>query len=721
MNFVVRPRFKATFVLLPIITALVIGASSPISNSRIFLYQRNVKRTFEPADCMFNLPVGVIAGEEIECGYLNVPENHSNPNGPVLRLAVAIIKARGSNPNPDPLVMAQGGPGGSTIETYAETLLSNRDFVPNRDIVLFDQRGTKYSSPHLYCTEIDKLIAETVEKNLSDAEDEKLSLEAIQACKTRLAGENINLAAFNSLENAADIEALRQALGYKQINLYGVSYGTLLALHYLEMYPQSLRSVILDGVVPPQTNFILNSARTMDQDFTKLFDACKAQSDCNKNYPDLEKVFFKLVDDLNKNPATIVLTDKETNTTYSNAVIDGDTFMGDIFQMLYIGSIIPSLPRMIYDAKNGDFEFFQRLYSILLFDRSMSLGMYYSVICAEEANFTQNDQDLTGVRPQIAKSESREPRLILDTCKIWDVNKLGPTVDKPIQSDVPTLLLSGGFDPITPASYAEEAARTLSKHYAFVFPAGGHGQALEGNCQNGIIQEFLDNPSQTPDGSCITGSSKLTLYTPENTIDIPVLIKALNLEGYSSIEMMVLFLSSLFLLTAFPCVPLIGLLHRLNRRKIQLRSSTSTLSNHNPLGLDNDQPSQQFISKSSQIPVSPVSSKKTSMLNKTAGWAAFFAGPILAIFLSILTFIAINMALNNDNRIFFGISADARLLFVLPLVFLFLSVWMFVADIAAWIWKYWSIWSRIYFTGLTISALVCILILARWDILFALL
>lgn len=719
MNYLLKTRLSAYFILTQIIAALLISIATPSPTNQIRNFQTGKSSAFDPVACMFKLPAGVKNGEGIQCGYLTVPKDHSNSAGPTLQLAVAIIKARVTNPSPDPFVMAQGGPGGSTIETYGVTLLSKRDFVPDRDIVLFDQRGTKYSTPDLYCTELDKLTANTVEKRLTDAEDERLSLEALQACKNRLLNEKVDLSSFNSLENAADIEDLRVALGYERINLYGVSYGTLLALHYMQLYPQSLRSVILDGVVPPQTNYILNSARTMDQDFTKLFDTCKAEPDCNRAYPNLEQVFFKLVDGLNQNPVHAKLTDKETNTTYANAVIDGDTFMGGMFQMLYIGSIIPALPRMIYDVKNGNYELFQRIYSLLLFDRSLSVGMYYSVVCAEEANFTPKDQDLTGIRAQIVKSESREPKFILDTCKIWDVKSLGPAVDQPVQSDIPTLLLSGGFDPITPSAYADTAAKTLTKHYEVVFPAGGHGQALEGDCQNSIIQAFVDNPSLPPDSSCISGISKLIFYTPANTIDIPVLIQLLNLEGRTGIQVLVLFLSSLFLLTAIPGIPIIWLVHRSRRKKYY--SNVASVSPVPPV------PAGETITPS-PVTYFPEPVQSTEMLvhpglftflSKTAGWVAFFAGPILAGFMFTLTVLVFDMALKNDNRIFYGVSSNARLLFILPLVFLLLSLWMLAANLVAWIKKYWSVWSRLYFTGLTISALVCLVVLATWGILIA--
>ena len=167
-------KLSLSFVLVACITSLL-NASLPFKKPTTGSLQTNFSPTFEPAECMFELPAGIKNGAGIQCGYLDVPEVHANPDGPSIRLAIAIIKSQDQIPKTDPLIMAQGGPGGSTIETYAETLLSKRNFVSNRDIVLFDQRGTKYSTPNLYCSEIDQLIADTIERKTTDAEDEKLT------------------------------------------------------------------------------------------------------------------------------------------------------------------------------------------------------------------------------------------------------------------------------------------------------------------------------------------------------------------------------------------------------------------------------------------------------------------------------------------------------------------------------------------------------------------
>lgn len=654
---------------------------------------------FEQAPCMFELPMGVEEGRDVVCGYVTVPEQHGDPAGPTIQLAVAVIKSKAQEPLRDPLFVAQGGPGGSTIETYAEPLLTTSRLRTDRDIVLWDQRGTLHSAPNLYCSEYDDLIAATIEQDLSDAEEKRLDQETLTACRQRLA-QQTNLSAFDSLENAADIESLRQALGYDEINLYGVSYGTLLAQHYMRMFPHSLRSVILDGVVPPQTNFVVNSAQTMNRSFEELFNACQANPDCAEAYPDLKTVFYELVDQLNQEPARIQLTDTETDTTYAQAVIDGDTFMGGVFQMLYAGSLIPALPRMIYDARDGNFDFFSRIFAILLFDRSTSYGMYFSVLCAEDGDFTPQDQDLSGLPEQIVTAEKDTPQDILDSCKIWNVETFGPEVDQPVVSDIPTLVLSGHFDPITPPAYAQTSAATLSNGYAFINPTGGHGQAMEGECEDGLILSFLADPNTEPDASCLSEDPRVAFFTPASVVDAPGLLPVLNLEGFSGVALAVLLLAMLALGSALAIIPLAALVRWLQRRS---RRQTA------PLG-------DEFTTGQ----LEPASPPTRPLLDRLGGWFAMLAGFLLLVFVIALLVVLFQMIAANDNRLFFGLAGSIRPWLVLPVLFALLTVGMLAAAVMAWVRGWWSVWMRLYYSLLSLSALAAAAVLASWGLLFAL-
>lgn len=706
---IIQSRLSFTLILVLIVGLIVPTSSAAQSPSPL--------TPFLTSECPFDLPLGVEEGRDVVCGYVEVPEEYSDPTGATIRLALAIIKSHNPEKTPDPLYMAQGGPGGSTIETYASQLLTDRDFVPNRDIVLFDQRGTKYSEPNLYCKEVEKLIAETIEIDLSIEESERLSLKALIECRENLSTKGINLSAFDSLENAKDINSIREALGHDKINLYGVSYGSLLALHTMRLYPEILRSVILDGVVPPQTNFILGSASSMDRSFSRLFNSCKNDPSCNHYYPDLERVFFDLVERLNDKPVLIELKDSETNTIYPNAVISGDAFLSGVFQMLYVGSLIPALPRMIYDSSAGNFDFFSRIYSILLFDRSISLGMYYSVICAEDADFSPNDQDLNGIRQQISKTATRDLKFFLNACNQWNVKPLDSNVDQPVISDIPTLVLSGGFDPITPEDYGNQAASTLQNSFVFVFPAGGHGQALESDCQNGIIQSFLDDPTKRPDDTCIGKISKPAYITPDTVLSLPVVMKLLNFEENTGVEIIILFSSLALLLTAVLVIPILWLVNRLRKRKTAPTTDTlyppTSTSDNQTLSVNDRERVTLSLPATNRSNSSPLS----IFFSNSAGWIAFIAGPTLTIFLIGFVIILIQLIAKNDNRIFFGVPAVSAPWFILPLLFGILWIWMSLSGITAWVGVHWRLPTRIYYSVITVAGLVCLMILSKWGFL----
>jgi pimeloyl-ACP methyl ester carboxylesterase len=630
---------------------------------------------------MFDLPLGIIEGEQVVCGYLTTPARHANPDGPSIRLAVAILKSRAPNPAPDPLVMLQGGPGGSTIDTYFELLLSDPLFLPNRDIILLEQRGTLYSEPALTCEELDDLTIELLDQDISPEEELQRSAQALQQCRDRLVNAGVDLSAFDSVENAADIEALRVALEYEQINLYGVSYGTLLALHTMRDHPEGLRSVILDAVIPPQTNFLAEAPRSQDRAFTVFFDACASDPQCNGTYPDLEQVFFDLVEQLNETPAQIQMTDPETEIRY-DALLDGDSMAETLFQLLYATEIIPALPRLIYAARDGDYTLLSRLIALFVFDRTVSTGMYFSVICAEDADVSLADLQLDGLRPSIADTGRRDVEAILVFCQDWNVDSLGPEIDAPVSSDIPILLLSGIFDPITPPAFAEEAAVTLAQSYNYTFPQSGHSAALSGPCSKQIIRDFLDNPTVEPDTSCIASLADVDFITPANTLRVPSLLRLLNLEGSAARELQLFGVSLALLLSIMLIGPVAWIVWMVRRH------GGRTVS---------------FV---------PVRARLLSWLTTLNGMV------LLGFALGLFGVIVLSLQ-SVTPWLFFGAPRSWIGLFTLPLLSLFLTVGMVVGAVLAWRSKFWSVWYRGYYTVLVLAAVVCLVLLGLWGMLGA--
>jgi len=181
---------------------------------------------FIPAPCMFEgieLGPTTLDGAALgfECGYVVVPLRHAEPDGATIRLPVAVRRATAGAP--DPLLLAQGGPGGDAFKVFSILVQPTGDLSTSRDIVIFNQRGTPYAEPELTCPETDAALADIL---AADSEEgERLYNEAMAACYDRLLAEGIDLSAFNSLENAADVPLIARALGYDEYNFYGVSYG----------------------------------------------------------------------------------------------------------------------------------------------------------------------------------------------------------------------------------------------------------------------------------------------------------------------------------------------------------------------------------------------------------------------------------------------------------------------------------------------------------------
>ena len=477
---------------------------------------------FIPAPCMFEgieLGPTTLDGAALgfECGYVVVPLRHAEPDGATIRLPVAVRRATAGAP--DPLLLAQGGPGGDAFKVFSILVQPTGDLSTSRDIVIFNQRGTPYAEPELTCPETDAALADIL---AADSEEgERLYNEAMAACYDRLLAEGIDLSAFNSLENAADVPLIARALGYDEYNFYGVSYGTLLGLHLMRNHPEGLRSVILDSVVPPDVNFLSEIAASEDRVFGEVFAACAADPACAAAYPNLEARFYALVAQYDQLPVDMTLTDPETGQSY-DTYLDGRGLRSVLYQLLYVPRMAAVLPSVIADIEAGDLRYLEAMWPLLVFDQLVAEGMYNSVICAEDADIDVAAVPLDGVRPEIAATAVDSLQSIIDGCARWQVEPLPPSVDDPVVSDIPTLLLSGRFDPVTPPAFAAVAAVGLSNATNLVDPTAAHGVAFQNDCINGIILDFLADPSAPPDSSCLAAAEPLD-FVPPDAVTLPLL------------------------------------------------------------------------------------------------------------------------------------------------------------------------------------------------------
>ena len=610
--------------------------------------------------------------------------------------------------------MAQGGPGGSTIDTYSQLIpldprLNNLD----RDIVLFDQRGTLYSKPSLVCPEYLDMSIATLNEDLTREQSDQKIQESLKSCHDRLVKEGVNLSAFDSIENARDVESLRQALGYEKINLYGVSYGTLLALHVMREFPEGLRSVIINSVVPPQTNFMIEASTSNNRALEAVFSGCASEPACNKAYPNLRQVFYDTVEHLNANKVNVQLTDFKNGKDYT-ALIDGNAFLSAVVQMLYMTDLIPLIPRVIYQARSGDFAFLNRILSLVVFDRTMSIGMYYSVTCSENSDFNSQEVKYSDLPKPLAESEKDNVEQFIETCSFWKVDPLEASVGQPVKSDVPTLVLTGSFDPITPPAYAKQAASTLSSSHLFEFPVGGHGELTSGECQDQIVLQFLDNPAQKPDGACVA-KQKMAFSTPADLVRFPAVVGLLNLQGAAGVQVALYVLALLFLLTAllvYPVVWLVRLFRRPSADPVAQASDAYPVSGTVIEG-------GEMLAEGASPPRAAGAAPRP-LLYRLGPWLAALAAISLLVFIAVVYVVAVQMALRNDNRFLMGLPGNIGPLFLLPWAALAAALAMLGGAASAWARRVGSGWGRAYFSLLTAAAWVCVIILGMWGALTAL-
>ena len=689
--------------------------------------------TLESADCLADLTNGAARGSfQIFCGTATVPEFHANPQGPTIRLPVIVFRNTLPDVAQDPLFLLQGGPGGSTIDTYAQAVFFGVAFAGmNRDIVLFDQRGTKNAEPALICAPEEIALAErTIEQSLSDAEELALSQEAFAACHARLEQDGVNFAAFNSVENAADIDAIRQLLGYGPINVYGVSYGTLLALHYLRDFPNSARSIILDAVVPPQIAFIAEIARSGDRAFDELFAACAADAECNTAYPNLEQTFYDLVAELNEDPMRIAVADPQTGNVY-RAVYDGDQLLGMLFGALYADENIPILPLIISIIKKGETRYLSANLAGRSFGRSLATGMYNAVLCAEDVTMLRALVGTESVHPAFRDNRQQVLDDLLADCETLQLAPLPPVVNAPVVSNRPTLILNGRFDPITPPAFGALAAESLPNSHLFTFPANGHGAALSGECPQWIIYQFLEQPGRQPDARCIADLPALDFVTHDEIIysGVPNEVRfafTQVMQGRNVFQAFwratLLASSTLLLLSMWIVWPVATLISRRRIRAAQRRqelmqtdgfgeavaestvaesvveSATETSSETTSTSLVDQPPPMVIPAKAPWLLPWPL---------RWAGWIGFVSGLLMLLFLAgIAVAIYFEFSVTTD-LISVGVPRMFAPVFVLPSLIVVLTGLMTIGAIWSWVQRHhWLLWRRVYYSVLAIAAII---------------
>lgn len=482
---------------------------------------------FVEGPCPFEIPASESEGSSIRCGRLEVPLDRSRSDGPTALLQVAILASRSERPG-TPIVYLEGGPGAPAV-TYVPSWWTDSRLRERADLIVFDQRGSGFSTPSLDCYE-------WYLPNVSAPE---------AACRSRLARAGIDLAWFGSDDSAADVVDLLDALAIDRADLFGVSYGTRLALTVMRRTPERVRAAVLDGVYPPEAEHLERQATFGYAAVSAVFAACRADPACDAAYPRLDRALTAAVRRLDVRPMR----------GENGRSISGEEAYRSLVDALYDGASARFVPALVYAALEGDGRRWDRLldealgpwlsdaaaraeierligwlveiddvdaldryldtldadaYALVraraegLFDDDAE-AMYYAVECAEEVAFS----DAADAARRVAELPlpfdflTTDVLSILDACRTWNVDVGPPGTRDPVIADVPTLLLSGGFDPITPPTLADEAARSLPRSHVFVFPTRGHAVVDVDPCATEVALAFLERPDRRPEPACL--------------------------------------------------------------------------------------------------------------------------------------------------------------------------------------------------------------------------
>lgn len=431
------------------------------------------KRSLQLAECRLpNLPTAA------QCGTLEVPEDRGKPGGRRIGIFAAVLPANTITPREDPLVILAGGPGqaASTLAPFAARLAELRR---TRDVVLIDQRGTGRSAP---------LLCEAFKPRESDA-FEPDPLPRAKACVEELSAKGVDLAQYTTTAWIADLEEMREALGYKRWNLWGGSYGTRVAQEYVRTHGERVRTMTLDGVAPPGMIITLDVWPTRQAALDAIFKACAASQACAKAHPDPSGTLREIEHSLGDGREVDVV-DPRTGAT-QRVRMTFDVVLGALQTPTYAPETSVLLPEMISLAARGEFG------PLLAANPSASTreserinaALHFSVTCAEDVPRITPEAEETALANLPTRRLAQQT---IAVCGVWPRGAMPPDFAKPLRSSIPALLFSGGMDPVTPPAYGDLVAKNLADSRHIVAPGYGHIVSFYA-CGPRMLATFVDD------------------------------------------------------------------------------------------------------------------------------------------------------------------------------------------------------------------------------------
>jgi pimeloyl-ACP methyl ester carboxylesterase len=459
----------------------------------------------EDMPCWFAAP----AGRSARCGSLAVPERWTGSPSRLIHLRFVVFRGDPGGP-PDPIVYLAGGPGvpaqidGDSIGHWWSWIAST-PWLSRRDLVVFDSRGVGLSEPAMNCPELAAAAYDAFVAPLGADQGGALWSAAARRCHDRLVASGIDLASYNTDAIIEDVHSLITQLGYRRWNLLATSYGTRVALRFIDRWHDGTRAVVLDSVYPPNVAAYVEGGAAAAGVFAALFRDCESEKSCHAAFPTLRKSFEQVVRRAAVTPITVAVPDPRGGPPLEARLDDGK-LIEVLFYAFYDWRRIGDLPAIITALAASDTRPLVPLARMALdnyVSAQVSHGLYLSVECHDEFPFN------TPAAIEHATAELPLYRnfalstLPLSTCASWPVGQAASEERRAVASDVPVLLLSGELDPVTPPRWAKIASERLAHAMRFDFRGIGHGVLEAHACAGLIVGRFLADPARSPVDDCL--------------------------------------------------------------------------------------------------------------------------------------------------------------------------------------------------------------------------
>lgn len=431
----------------------------------------------------------------LKCGEYEVFENRSTRKGRKIKLKILVFPATGPNRAPDPFVYIPGGPGSSATEDAPYIAAEYAKIRERRDLLFIDQRGTGGSHP-LNCEFFNPADPQSYLGYF-------YPLDQVKKCRTELEA-IADLTLYTTPIAMDDFDDVRAALGYEQLNLFGGSYGTRASLVYLKRHPKSVRTVTLQGVAPTNQHMPLDFAQVHERALLGTITECGADDACKRAFPNLRNEAKAVLDQLMKGPVEVEVREqqggKRTVTLSRNLAAEA------IRYMLYSPPGASRVPFVLHAAAQGNFAPLAE--AALHYRRQIvatgSNGLYLSITCAEDLPWIKpGEGERMAANTFLGDYRLQQQR---EACALWPRARIAADYGEPTKSDVPVLILTGEWDPVTPPANGDAVARFLSNSLHLVVPDGAHGfGGLEGGaCLTRLTADFVERgTSKGLDTSCL--------------------------------------------------------------------------------------------------------------------------------------------------------------------------------------------------------------------------